>query len=137
MINKIFEFKKRAALMMLLLLVALTLPLFGQVPIDTTGVADGPFPDGVTLPGMLNLHQVIFGALTILWGFVAKPLGLKGDKVPFIFVVLAGAAVLAIVAVSFGFGSLWQYIFPFLSAIGIYDLLFKGGKKLIEATPKE
>jgi hypothetical protein len=113
------------------LIASLALPLLGQVPIDTTGVNEGPFPDGVTLPGMLNLHQVIFAALTILWGFVAKPLGLKGDKVPFIFVVLAGAAVLAIVGVMFGFGSIWQYIFPFLSAIGIYEVIFKGGKKAL------
>lgn len=93
--------------------------------VDTTGVSQGPFPDGINLPSMVNAYDLIFGAFTILWGYIAKPLGLDSEKIPFVFVVLAGGVVLAIVATTFGFGNLLQYIFPFLSAIGIYDLILK------------
>lgn len=120
----------------LLLILCSVNTLFAQVVVDTTGVSQGPFPDGVNLTNMVEVYNVIHGALTILWGYVAKPLGLKGDKVPFVFVVLAGSAVIAIVMIVFGFGSLWPYLFSFLSAIGIYDLVFKPGKKLLAEEAK-
>jgi|GEM_PF-5587031 len=94
--------------------------------IDTTGIAENPFPDGTTSVGQLvSMFDVLYGALVIVWGYIGKALNLKSKVPNYVFVVLAGGVVLAVAFVALGFSQIFPLIFSFLSAIGVYDLLFK------------
>lgn len=107
------------------------MPVFGQV-VDTTGLADNPVFSDPSLGKMVNTYHVIFGALIIVWGYVAKAFGLKKTfKNNFVFVVLAGGICIAGVFIQAGLASGISLIFPFLGAIGFYDIIFKPAEKLL------
>ncbi len=104
--------------------------------VDTTGISDNPFPDGTASLGKLvDMYDLLYGALVIIWGYIGKALKLD-TKVPnYVFVVLAGGIVLAIAFVLLGFSNVFPLIFSFLSAIGVYDLLFKPVTRALLASP--
>ena len=112
------RFAKAKVLMLLLLL--LPILVFAQIGIDLEP----------TLDSMLNTYNAIYAALVLLWGYVAKNiLKLKEiTKVPFVFVVLAGALVLAAFFLTFKFSDILPLVITFLGSLGIFDLL-KGGQK--------
>lgn len=94
--------------------------------VDTTGVGNfSPADDLSGLSGWLNWYHALYGALVIGWGYLAKAFGLKAKVSNFVFVVAAGAAVLAGAFLALGFSKAFPLVFSFLSAIGIYDLIFK------------
>ena len=100
--------------------------------VDTTGLADKPFFDEpVTVEKMLNWYNLLYGALVIVWGYVAKAFKLKKGKIPFVFVVVAGAAVIAGVFIAVGFSQALPLLFGFLGAIGIYDIFLKPAQRLV------
>lgn len=72
--------------------------------------------------------ETLFGALVIIWGYVAKFLGARVpaiEKVQPVFKVLAGAVVLAVAFISFGFAEVFPLVFSFLASLGVYDLFLK------------
>lgn len=101
-------------------------------PVDTTGVdAWKPFADGVTLDGLNEIYNVLFGAIVIVWGYVAKAFGFKSkSKVPFVFVILAGALVAAGAFVFAGFEAV-PIVITFFISLGIFDLILKPAEKLL------
>lgn len=130
--------KNLAKKLLLFSLAILALPvlIFGQV-VDTSGLANNPVFLDPSLAKMVNTYQVIFGALVIVWGYVAKAFGLKQRfKNNFVFVVVAGAVVIAGVFIQAGWVSGFSLIFPFLGAIGFYDIIFKPGERLLGSVLK-
>jgi hypothetical protein len=112
------------------------MPALGQV-VDTTGLGNNPVFTDPDLSNMLNAYHLIFGSLVVIWGFVAKGFGLKSKmKNNFVFVVLAGAVVIGGVFVTAGWSSAVSLLFPFLGAIGFYDLIFKPGQQLLQSFQK-
>jgi Sec-independent protein secretion pathway component TatC len=82
----------------------------------------------VNLTDLIASSEALFGALVIVWGYVAKFLGTHVpalDKVKTVFKVLAGAVVLAAAFVSFGFAEVFPLVFSFLASMGVYDLFLK------------
>jgi hypothetical protein len=51
----------------------------GQV-VDTTGISDPVFPGGAGVDEMVEIYQVVYGALVILFGYVAKFFWLEDQK---------------------------------------------------------
>lgn len=124
---------KYLLLFMLVWTTASIMPVIGQV-VDTTGLADNPVFTDPSLAKLVNTYHLIFGALVVIWGFVAKGFGLKTKmKNNFVFVVLAGAVVIGGVFVTAGWSSAVSLLFPFLGAIGFYDLIFKPGQQLLKS----
>ena len=75
-------------------------------PVDTTGLTRwNPFDGPVTVGKLLEIFNPLYGAIVIIWGYVAKLLKLKSDKVPFVFVVLAGGLVAGGVFLTQGFSA--------------------------------
>lgn len=102
--------------------------------VDTTGLADNPIYTEPRLDKLLNAFNILYGALVITWGYVAKSFGLKAKVSNFVFVILAGGVVLAGAFVAFGFAKALPLAFTFLSAIGIYDLLIRPIERAISPT---
>ena len=98
--------------------------LMSQV-VDTTGVSDPVFPDGPTLAGMVKVYHLIYGAIVIIWGYVAKLFKFTSTPNKLIITIIVGGVVLGGVLVQFGFSSTLPLIFSFLSAIGVYNLFLK------------
>lgn len=99
--------------------------------VDTTGLADNPIFTEPKLAQLLNAFNILYGALVIVWGYVAKSFKLQAKVSNFVFVVLAGGVVLAGAFIAFGFAKALPLAFTFLSAIGIYDLLIKPIERVI------
>lgn len=123
-------------LLKLLLSVALVMivnVLFSQT-VDTTGTSTTTVFTEPTLGKMINSYEAIFGALVILWGYLARlfklPPTLKNN---FVFVVLAGGIVLGGVFIYAGWSKAFPLALSFLSAIGVFDLLLKPAGKVISA----
>jgi len=112
------------------LLLLFSLNLLAQT-VDTTGLANNPVFNEPRLDKMLDAFNVLYGALVIVWGYVAKAFKLHANVSNFVFVVLAGAVVLGGAFVAFGFAKALPLAFTFLSAIGIYDLLIKPIEKAV------
>jgi len=93
--------------------------------VDTTGLADNPLFVEPKLDTLLNVYNVLYGALVIVWGYIGKALNLKAKVGNFVFVVVAGGVVLAGAFVAFGFAKAFPLALTFLSAIGVYDIFFK------------
>lgn len=94
--------------------------------VDTTGISNGPFlNEPLTLNKLVSWYDAIYGALVLLWGFVARTLGKSVANVPKALVVAAGGAVLAAAFVLAGWSSVLPLLFAFLGAIGVYDLFIK------------
>lgn len=107
--------------------------IFAQT-VDTTGVSTTTVFTDPTLGKMINSYEAIFGALVILWGYLAKLFNLPPTlKNNFVFVVLAGGIVLAGVFIYAGWSKTLPLVFSFLSAIGVFNLLLKPAGKLIAA----
>ncbi len=105
---------------------------FGQA-VDTTGLAGNPVFDEPRLDTLLNAYNILYGALVIVWGYVAKAFKLNAKFSNFVFVVLAGGVVIGGAFIGFGFTKAFPLVLTFLSAIGIYDILFKPIEKVIKA----
>ncbi|MFM9952407.1 MAG: hypothetical protein ACKV1O_31040 [Saprospiraceae bacterium] len=107
--------------------------LFAQT-VDTTGVSTITVFTDPTLGKMINSYEAIFGALVILWGYLAKLFKLSPTlKNNFVFVVLAGGIVLGGVFIYAGWSKTLPLVFSFLSAIGIFNLILKPAGKLVSA----
>jgi hypothetical protein len=107
---------------------------FAQTPpVDTTGLdAWRPFDGIVTVEGLQEIYYALYGAIVIIWGYIAKTLGFKKRKIPFVFVVLAGALVAAGVFITQGFSAA-GIVISFLASLGIFDLILKPGEKLFRS----
>lgn len=128
---KTFFNLKKTVLLFTLAVLALPVVIFGQI-VDTSGLANNPVFVDPSLSKMVNTYHAVFGALVIIWGYVAKALGLKHRfKNNFVFVVVAGAVVIAGVFIQAGWVSGFSLVFPFLGAIGFYDIIFKPGERLL------
>jgi len=125
---------KLLKLMLSVALVMIVNVLFAQV-VDTTGVSTTTVFTDPTLGKMLSSYEAVFGALVILWGYVAKlfklPNALKNN---FIFVVIAGGIVLGGVFLIAGWSKALPLVFSFLSAIGLFNTIFKPAGKLLSTT---
>jgi len=116
-----------------LLFMAPVLTFAQTPPVDTTGLdAWKPFDGIVTIEGLQEVYYTLYGAIVIIWGYVAKMLGLQKRKVPFVFVVLAGALVAAGVFLTQGFSAA-GIVISFLASLGIFDLILKPGQKLFRS----
>lgn len=103
--------------------------------VDTTGLAENPaFNQDPTVAILLEWYHYLYGALVIVWGYIAKVFN-RSQKIPFIFVVVAGAAVIGGAFYVLGFSKVFPLIFSFLGAIGIYDIILKPAKRLVQQTP--
>ena len=99
--------------------------VFAQT-IDTTGLdAYVPFDGDITVDELKTNFNLIFSALVIIWGYVAKAFGLKTQKTPFVLVVLAGAAVLAGLFLAMGWSQAIPLAISFLLSLGLFDTIFK------------
>jgi hypothetical protein len=94
----------------------------GQV-VDTTGISDPVFPGGAGVDEMVEIYQVVYGALVILFGYVAKFFGWKIKNQSLIFTIIAGGIVIAGAFVLFGFGNVLPLVFAFLGSIGFYNVI--------------
>lgn len=115
---------KRKFIIMIAAMIAAIVAVTAQT-VDTTGLVENPVLTDPTVTNLLDAYNVLYGALVIAWGYVAKLLGLKAKVSNFVFVVLAGGAVLAGAFIMFGIGKALPLLFSFLSAIGVYDIIFK------------
>ena len=108
-------------------------PLLGQSPtVDTTGVSGwDPFEEPVTVENLMKAYHAIFGALVILWGYVARLFGWNTGKAPFVFVVVAGGAVIAGAFVALGLAKAAPLIITFFLSLGLFDTILKPGEKAI------
>ena len=116
---------KRILFLTLAFLALFVCPILAQV-VDTTGLADNPVYTTPDVGTLVDAYNILYGALVIAWGYVAKSFGLKtkaGNN--FVFVVAAGAVVLAGGFIAFGVGKALPLLFGFLSSIGVYDVIFK------------
>ena len=114
-----------------ILIIGVPLACNAQV-VDTTGLdAWQPFEGPITVDKLMGIFNPLYGALVIVWGYVAKALKLKSDKVPFVFVVLAGALVAGGVFYFQGVSAL-GIIISFFAALGIFDLILKPAEKAIK-----
>lgn len=108
--------------------------VFAQT-VDTTGVSTTTVFTDPTLGKMLSSYEAIFGALVIIWGYIAKlfklPTAIKNN---FIFVVIAGGIVLGGVFLIAGWSKALPLVFSFLSAIGLFNTIFKPAGKLLSTT---
>jgi hypothetical protein len=99
--------------------------LSGQV-IDTTGINDPILPEDINLNTMTFIYNAIYGALVILWGYIAKVFGWHTTgKNGVIFSIIAAGIVLAISFKLLGFSSGLPLAIAFLSAIGFYNIFLK------------
>lgn len=105
----------------------------GQSPaVDTTGISGwDPFREPVTVENLTKAYNAIFGALVILWGYVSRLFGWKTEKVPFVFVVAAGGAVIAGAFVALGLAKAAPLIITFFLSLGLFDTFLKPGEKAI------
>ena len=92
------------------------LHLYGQTDVDTTPTN---YPD---------LYSSLVAGLVMVWGYVAKSLGLKEIVPNFVFVVIAGAVVIIGIFLALGFGEGISHVIAVLTSMGIFDIL-KGFKK--------
>ena len=113
-----------------------TATIFAQT-IDTTGISTPVFEDGTNITEMLKVYHVLYGALVLIWGYVAKFFNLKLGKSKLVFTVLAGGIVLAGAFVAIGWTSLFPLLFSFLAAIGVYDFFLKPAGFVIKQTYKK
>lgn len=106
---------------------------FAQPEVDTTGLSGwNPFRgEHVTVENLTKAYHALFGALVILWGYVARFFGWKTDKVPFVFVVAAGGAVVAGAFVALGLAKAAPLIITFFLSLGIFDAILKPGEKAL------
>lgn len=119
----------------LLLLVPLLLVsafTMAQVPpVDTTGLDSwNPFDGPITVTKLLEIFNPLYGAIVIIWGYVAKTLKLKSSKVPFVFVVLAGGLVAGGVFLTQGFSAV-GIVISFFASLGVFDLFIKPAERAI------
>lgn len=99
--------------------------------VDTTGIGNfSPSDDLSGLAGWLNWYNILYGGLVIGWGYLAKVFGIKTKPGNYVFIVAAGGLVLAGGFLALGFSKAFPLVFSFLSAIGVYDLIFRPAKKL-------
>lgn len=103
--------------------------LFGQdsISLDTSRIT--PLFDDIpiTPESLMDQFNYLYMALIWVWGYIAKAFKLNTKKVPFVFVIVAGAAVIAGLFVA-ARGTDTNYIgliFSFLSSLGIYDIVLK------------
>ncbi|MCA9366780.1 hypothetical protein KC887_00745 [Candidatus Kaiserbacteria bacterium] len=129
--SKVFIFLLAVPIILLLFAVSLT-----AQAVDTTGLANNPIYTEPRLDKLLNAFNVLYGALVIVWGYVAKSFNLNAKVNNFVFVVLAGGIVLGGAFIAFGFAKALPLAFTFLSAIGIYDLLVKPIERAISTPSK-
>ena len=107
---------------------------FGQEApvVDTTGVSGwNPFEEPVTIENLMKAYHAIFGSLVIIWGYVARLFGWNTGKVPFVFVVVAGGAVIAGAFVALGLAKAAPLIITFFLSLGLFDTFLKPGEKAI------
>lgn len=117
----------------LVILIASTIAI-AQPIVDTTGISQiTPANDLTTLHGMLNWYNALFGALVLVWGYIAKGFGLKAKVNNFVWVVVAGAVVIGATFLAIGVTKAIPLLFSFLGAIGIYDIFLKPGSKLLQS----
>ncbi|MEO0339209.1 MAG: hypothetical protein AAF242_08335 [Bacteroidota bacterium] len=122
---------------LLLLFNVLALCLMGTTllaqgpPVDTTGLdAWKPFDGVITVDKMHEVYYILYSALVIVWGYVAKAFNLKSKKIPFVFIVAAGGLVAGGVFAVNGLGAI-PLIISFLVSLGLFDLFLKpAGVKL-------
>jgi len=106
--------------------------VFAQT-VDTTGLSENNPFDPISSTSMIEAYQILYGALVIVWGYIAKIFGIKITNKHFVFTVLAGGLVLLGAFLIAGVGSTLPLLFSFLGAIGVYDLILKP----VGATVKE
>jgi hypothetical protein len=100
--------------------------------VDTTGLADWkPFEGPITVDKLMQVFNPVYGAIVIVWGYVARALGFKNKKIPFVFVILAGGLVAAGVFLTQGFSAV-GIVISFLASLGIFDLILSPAEKLIK-----
>lgn len=107
---------------------------FAQAPsVDTTGLSGwNPFENPVTVGDLQEAYNAIFGALVIVWGYVARLFGWRSQKVPFVFVVAAGGAVIAGVFLALGWADAIPLVISFFLSLGIFDTVLKPGEQLLK-----
>jgi len=122
---------QKSLFLLSMIMLACVCSLQAQV-VDTTGIGGfNPGNDLGNLGGLIEWYNLLYGALVIIWGYVAKAVGLKTKFPHFVFVVLAGAMVLGAAFLALGFSKVFPLLFSFLASIGVYDLIFKPAKQII------
>lgn len=121
---------KKKSLIINLLFVALWVfpfALLAQVAIpDSTGLDSNPgILPNAGLTDLLEYYNVLYGALVILAGYIAKAFGLKAKVPNFIIVIIAGGVVIAAGFLAMGFGKFFPLLFSFLGAIGFFEIFLK------------
>lgn len=97
--------------------------VFGQ---DSTDTVVNPFPGGETsVTELVSMYDVLYTALVVIWGYIGRLFKFTANTKSYVFIVLAGAIVLAIAFIWLGFSEVFPLVFSFLGAIGIYDIFLK------------
>ena len=113
-------------------LLFLSITLLAQPAVDTTGVSTwNPFDGNITVSGLTETFNIIYSVFVIIWGYIAALLGLKTKKVPFVFVVLAGAAVLAGLFMFMEWGKAIPLAISFFLSLGIFDTFLKPIQRVV------
>lgn len=108
----------------MILIAATICGLFGQNA--------NPFDGDTANPtAIINWYQTLLAGLTLVWGEVAKALGIKAVVKEIVFVVIAGGVAIAGVLINYGLVDSIPALFTILSSLGLFDLL-KASKKTIQ-----
>jgi len=105
--------------------------IFAQV-VDTTGLSSVDFKN--ITPDQANQYaQFVFGAIVIIWGYIAKAFKLKPRNVDFVFVVVAGGVVVGGVFIAAGWAQALQIAVSLFVSLSVYRVVLKPGKTAIQS----
>lgn len=117
--------------MSVFVLLALPAILLGQGVVDTTGLQTIDF-ENIT-PEKANLYaNVIFSALVIVWGYIARALKIKYKPGNFVFVVIAGGIVIGGIFVAVGWAKALPLALSLLASLGVFDAILRPGQNAIK-----
>lgn len=123
---------KKGFKLLLAALIFAPLMLLAQVVVpDTTGIATVEFTD-LTADQALNYTNVIFMALTIIWGYLARAFKIKVKPGKFVFVVVAGGIVIGGAFVFMGWAKVVPLALSLLASLGVFDAILRPSQNAIK-----
>ena len=105
--------------------------LIAQGVVDTTGLQTVDFKD--ITPEKANMYaNVLFSALVIVWGYVARALKIKYKPGNFVFIVIAGGIVIGGIFVAVGWAKALPLSLSLLASLGVFDAILRPGQNAIK-----
>jgi hypothetical protein len=99
--------------------------------IDTTGVGNISFKD-IDAKKATDYANLIYGALVVLFGYIARAFKIKVKPGRWVFVIVAIGVVLGGVFVAMGWAKTLEIALTLLASMGIFDALLKPTENAIK-----